>query len=46
MKVTKSQVAIGDEIKVSGSIVKEDWGYILKAEQLQVVGKHKLGGAS
>ena len=46
MKLTNSQVAIGDEVKVSGSIVKEDWGYVLKAEQLQVVGNHKLGGAS
>jgi hypothetical protein len=46
MKVTDSRVSIGDEIKASGTIVKEPWGYILKPEQLQVVGNHKLGGAS
>ena len=46
MRTTGSKLAIGDEVKVSGSIVKEDWGYLLKADQIQVVGNHKLGGAS
>ena len=43
VRVSDSQLAIGDEIKVSGSISKESWGYILKAEQVQVITKHKLG---
>lgn len=46
MKISGPQLAIGDEIKVSGSIVKESWGYLLKTDQVKVVGSHVLGGAS
>lgn len=46
MKVTDSKLSIGDEVKVSGSIIKENWGYLLKADQVEVVARHKLGGAS
>ena len=43
IKVPGSKLAIGDEVKVSGVIIKESWGYILKADQVEVVTKHKLG---
>ncbi len=37
------QLSVGDEIKVSGTIVKESWGYILKADDVKVVTTHKIG---
>ena len=37
------QLAIGDEIKASGTISKESWGYILNADSIVVATKHKLG---
>jgi hypothetical protein len=43
VRVPGPQLAIGDEVKVSGTITKESWGYILKAEQVEVITKHKLG---
>lgn len=43
VRVSGSQLAIGDEIKVSGTITKESWGYILKADQVEVITRHKLG---
>lgn len=43
VKVSGSQLAIGDEIKVSGTITKESWGYILTADQVEVITRHKLG---
>ena len=43
VRVPGPQLAIGDEVKVSGTIAKESWGYILKAEQVEVIAKHKLG---
>lgn len=46
VKVVDAKLAVGDEVKVSGSIVKESWGYLLKADQVQVVGRHNLGRAS
>lgn len=33
----------GDEIKASGTIVKESWGYVLKADDVKVVATHKIG---
>ncbi len=45
MRVVDSKLAVGDEIKVSGSLVKESWGYLLKAEEVKIMAKHKLGGA-
>ena len=44
MQVMDSKLAVGDEVKVSGSIVKESWGYLLKAKQVQIMINHKLGG--
>jgi len=43
VKAPGTQLAVGDEIKVSGSIVKEDWGYVLKADEVQVITRHKIG---
>lgn len=43
VQVPGPQLAIGDEIKVSGTITRESWGYILKAEEVEVITKHKLG---
>jgi hypothetical protein len=43
VKVAGQKLSIGDEIKVSGSITKESWGYVLKAEQTEVLAKHNLG---
>ncbi len=43
VKAVGQQLAVGDEIKASGSITKESWGYLLKAEQVEVLTKHKLG---
>ena len=43
VRVPGPQLAIGDEVKVSGTIAKESWGYILQAEQVEVIAKHKLG---
>lgn len=43
VRVPGPQLAIGDEIKVSGTITKESWGYILKAEEVEVITSHKLG---
>jgi len=43
VKALGTQLSVGDEIKVSGSMVKESWGYLLKAEDVKVVARHKLG---
>ncbi len=43
VKAPGSRLAIGDEVKVSGTITKESWGYILKADQVKVITRHKLG---
>ena len=44
VQVKNSKLTVGDEVKVSGSMVKESWGYLFKAEQVQVKTNHKLGG--
>ena len=43
VKAPGTQLAVGDEIKASGSIVKESRGYVLKADDVKVVTRHKLG---
>jgi hypothetical protein len=43
VKAPGTQLSVGDEIKASGSIVKESWGYVLKADDVKVVTRHKLG---
>ena len=37
------RLAVGDEIKATGSITKESWGYVLKANQVEIIAKHNLG---
>lgn len=44
VKAPGTQLSIGDEITVAGAIVKESWGYILKADDVKVVTRHQLGG--
>ncbi len=44
VKITGDRPSVGDEVKVSGSMVKESWGYLLQAEAVHVVTRHKLGG--
>lgn len=43
VKVPGLRLNKGDEIKASGSIVKESWGYLLKADDVKVVATHKIG---
>ena len=43
VKVGNPRPAIGDEIRVSGDIVKKDWGYLMQATKVDVVTNHKLG---
>ncbi len=43
VKVPGKQLSIGDEIKASGSIMKENRGYIFRADDVTVVARHKLG---
>jgi len=43
VKAPGKQLNVGDEIKASGSIVKESWGYVLKADDVKIITKHKIG---
>ena len=43
VKTPGKQLAVGDEIEVSGSINKVGRGYVLKAEQVKVITTHNLG---
>lgn len=43
VKAPGKQLSVGDEIKASGSIVKESWGYVLKADDVKVITRHKIG---
>jgi len=43
VKAPGKPLSVGDEIKASGSIVKESWGYVLKADSVEVVTRHKIG---
>ena len=43
VKAPGKKLSVGDEIKASGSIVKESWGYVLKADAVEVVTRHKIG---
>jgi hypothetical protein len=38
-----TQLSVGDEIKASGTIVRENWGYVLQADEIKVVARHKIG---
>lgn len=44
VKVSTPRPAIGDEVKISGTIVKEEWGYLMMASQVEVIRNHELGG--
>lgn len=44
VKIIGERPAVGDEVKVSGIMVKESWGYLFQAEAVHVVTRHKLGG--
>ena len=35
---------IGTEIKATGSVVRETWGFVLKADSVEVLNRHNLGG--
>lgn len=35
---------LGDEVRVSGSFIKEPDGYLFTAQQVKVVRNHKIGG--
>ena len=43
VKAPGKRFNVGDEIKASGSIVKESWGYVLIADDVKVVTTHKIG---
>ena len=45
VQITDAKLSVGDEVKVSGTLVKENWGYLMKANRVKVVANHKLGGA-
>lgn len=44
VKYPGAQPAVGDELKVTGSFVKFDQGYLFQADKLKVVQSHKIGG--
>jgi len=44
VKISGQMPAVGDEIRASGSFAKERWGYVLQADAVQVITRHKLGG--
>jgi len=44
VRVEGTRPAIGDEVKVSGTFVRESWGYVLNAEKISVLANHNLGG--
>lgn len=44
VRVAGARPAIGDEVKISGSFSRESWGYLFRAEKLEVLAHHKLGG--
>ncbi len=44
MQFAGSRLSVGDEVKVSGSLVKGNRGYLLTAKDVKVVATHKLGG--
>ena len=46
VKVANPRPEIGDEVVISGSIVKKAWGYLMESSGVEVVAKHKLGGRS
>jgi hypothetical protein len=44
VKIAGTRPAIGDEVKISGSFSREPGGYLFRAEKMEVVANHKLGG--
>lgn len=43
VQASGTQLSVGDEIKASGTIVRENWGYVLKADDVKVITTHKIG---
>jgi hypothetical protein len=43
VRVGDTRPAIGDEVQVTGSMVKEASGYLFKAESIQTLRRHNLG---
>jgi hypothetical protein len=43
VRVGGTRPAIGDEVQVTGSMVKEASGYLFKAESIQTLRRHNLG---
>jgi hypothetical protein len=44
VKCNNNIPAFGDEVKVTGSFMKDNRGYIFAAENIKVVKNHKIGG--
>jgi hypothetical protein len=44
VKINGTRPAIGDEIKFTGTFSREPEGYLFRAEQVEVLRQHKLGG--
>jgi predicted small secreted protein len=45
VRVGGTRPAIGDEVQVTGSMVKEAAGYLFKAEAVKVLARHNLGAS-
>lgn len=43
VRVEGTPPAIGDEVQVTGTMVKEASGYLLKAESMRTLARHNLG---
>jgi hypothetical protein len=44
VKITGTRPAIGDEVRISGSFSREPGGYLFRAEKMEVLANHRLGG--
>lgn len=44
VKFAGAQPVLGDEVRMTGSFVKLDGGYLFAAQTLKVVKNHKIGG--
>lgn len=45
VRVSGPRPAVGDEVRVTGIMVKEASGYLFKAEAVQVLARHDLGAS-
>jgi hypothetical protein len=44
VKINGTRPAVGDEIMITGTFSREPEGYLFRAEQVEVLRNHKLGG--